>query len=87
MTGKDIDRCMFCFLFNNYVYHKLKAVEQEQSAGSRKFQGPVRKFGLDSGLELGEGRGCIITRGQLLKPHLHEQFFLDKFTCQFLLLA
>ena len=22
-----------------------------------------------------------------LKPHLHEQFFLDKFTCQFLLLA
>ena len=23
----------------------------------------------------------------VLKPHLHEQFFLDKFTCQFLLLA
>ena len=22
-----------------------------------------------------------------LKPHLHKQFFLDKFTCQFLLLA
>ena len=51
MTGKDIDRYMFCFFFNNYVYHKLKAVEQKQSAGSRKFQGPVRKFGLDSGLD------------------------------------
>ena len=26
-------------------------------------------------------------KGSLIKPHLHEQFSFDKFTCQFLLLT
>ena len=37
-------------------------------------------------LVLGSQKSCFVMISVMLKPHLHEQFFLDKFTWQFLLL-